>query len=381
MEKSDEIIYEGYFGYADIGEKKKVDADTSFYIASVTKPYFSLAMLMEEHRGRVSESTNMATMFPDMKFSGFSPEKVTVKHLLAHTMGIDNDPLVMTTAYTGMNDLKTREKLVQASYPDDEAPLNSFDYSNVGYNILSVWVDNKGKHNWQDLMQKNVFTPLKSERTSAYISAAAKNNWELAKPYSFRTGDDKPLYLSKQDNTMHSAGGMISSARDMANFLIVQLNDGKLDGKQVFPASVIQKSQQQITSATGNNRDFKRTGYAWGWFIGPYMDETLYHHFGGYSGTHTHLSFMPEKNIGIVVLNNEDTVSWEITRFVARGIYAALLNKQPHSEEAEQKATAFTEPDSIRVELIPNRGEVLQFQKNGEKVSGFSYQGTVFEKL
>ena len=104
--KDDKIIYQGYFGYADIANKKKVDVNTSFYIASITKPYFALSMLLKEEQGQLSEKTNLQTLFPTSIFSGFYASKVTVKQLLSHTMGIDNEPLVMVTAYTGLHDEK-----------------------------------------------------------------------------------------------------------------------------------------------------------------------------------------------------------------------------------------------------------------------------------
>ena len=50
--KDNKIIYQGYFGYADIANEKKVDANTSFYIASITKPYFALSMLLKEAQGQ-----------------------------------------------------------------------------------------------------------------------------------------------------------------------------------------------------------------------------------------------------------------------------------------------------------------------------------------
>lgn len=446
--KDDKIIYQGYFGYADIAKQKRVDENTSFYIASITKPYFALSMLLKEKQGQLTQSSNLANLFPNSVFSGFDANKVTVKHLLSHTMGIDNAPLVMATAYTGLHDEKIRQQLVDKSYVNEAFPLGSFSYSNVGYNILSVWSEKADETPWQDMLQQTVLTPLQSSQSSAYISDAEKNAWLLAKPYSIFSGKDKPLYLEKYDNTMHAAGGMISSVKDMANFLIVQLNQGKLNGKQVFPSHIIKKSQQQIAEVNSSYGEFKREGYAWGWYIGPYMNETTYHHFGGYAGTHSHLSFMPEKGLGVVILNNEDMLSSKLTAAVAKSIYATLLNKPEAINEAQtmataiQKkiaqlpihikkqqekltqrkwqlslakaayagsyqhpeygqvdivhnekdqlivnwgqthaiATAFTKPETVRVELIPNNGEVISFQLADQKIVGFTYNKTKFDK-
>lgn len=446
--KDDKIIYQGYFGYANIAKEEQVNENTSFYIASITKPYFALSMLLKEKRGQLAENSNLTSLFPNANFSAFDANKITVKQLLSHTMGIDNEPLVMATAYTGLHNKKIRQQLVEKSYVNEKFPLGSFDYSNVGYNILSVWSENADKTPWQNMLQHTVLTPLQTTESSAYISDVEKNGWQLAKPYSILNGTDKPLYLEKQDNTMHAGGGMISSAKDMANFLIVQLNQGKLNGKQVFPSNVIAKSQQQIAEVDSSYGDFKRKGYAWGWYIGPYMNETMYHHFGGYAGTHSHLSFMPEKGLGVVILNNEDMLSSKLTAAVAKSIYATLLDKPKainqaqamakaiqkkvaqlptHIKKKQEKmaqrkwqlslakpaysgryqhpeygqvdivhnkegqlvvnwgqthavATAFTKPETMRVELIPNNGEVISFQLEDNKVISFTYNKTKFAK-
>lgn len=447
--KDDKIIYEGYFGYADIANKTPITKDTSFYIASTTKPYFALAMLLKEHRGELSQDTSLDKLFPKMKFSDFDASKVTVRHLLGHTMGIDNVPLVMATAYTGNHDAAKRNQLVANSYPNKEAPLDTFDYSNVGYNILSVWFDNTHQQSWQQMVNQSVLSPLQAHHSSTVISDANKTGWSLALPYSIYSKTDTPLYLQKRDNTMHSAGGMISSVRDMANFVKVQLNNGKLNGQQVFPASVIEKSQQNIAKANMSRGDYNRTGYAWGWFTGPYLDESLYHHFGGYAGTHSHLSFMPEHNIGVVILNNDDMLGSRLTAVVAKTIYATLLNKpealaqaSSEAEKLQQKiaqlpkiiakmeqklaarkwqlslprasytgtfnhsdygdlvvttkaddkfevalgqmraiATPYKNKDSLRVELIPNRGEPITFTVENNKADSLKYNGTVFKRV
>ena len=74
-------------------------------------------------------------------------------------------------------------------------------------------------------------------------------------------------------------------------------------------------------------RDFIRKGYAWGWYIGPYKDKKMYHHFGGVAGTHTHTSFMLKHNIGLMILNNESSISSKISNGIADIAYSILLNQ------------------------------------------------------
>lgn len=326
--KDGKVIYEGYFGFADINGEKPVDRNTSFYIASTTKSFLALNALLKAEDGRLDTRTSLQAMFPEIRFNGFDATSVTVKDLLVHSSGIDNEPLVWATAFSGVHDAQSRRALVAASYPDGDAAPGTFKYTNVGYNILSVWLDQKLAMPWQDQLDEAIFQPLDMRRTSAYISEAEAKGWPLAKPYSFAGAHPNvPLYLRKSDNTMQAAGGLVSTAPDLAKFLIAQLADGKYGGKQIFPRSVITQSHVPQIAVDASYLDFKRTGYAWGWYTGEYKGKSMLHHFGGFAGFHAHLSFIPEANVGLVVLNNEDVLSARLTNLIADYVYGVLLDE------------------------------------------------------
>ncbi len=322
--KGDRIIYQGFSGYEDIAAKKPVDEETLFYIASSTKSFFALATLLKEGEGHLNETSTLRDLFPDLAFEKISPADITVKHLLVHTSGIENEPLVWATAYTGSHDYAFRRELVDQSTPRSEGGIDRFAYGNIGYNILSVWFDEYYKRSWKETLRETVLDPLELERTSAYMSEAAKNNWPVAKPYSIlqkRT----PLSLSKQDNTMHAAGGMISTTSDLGRLVIAQLNEGRVDGEQVFPAAIIRKSHRVEAKQDRSFDNIKRTGYAWGYNVGEYQGQTLYHHFGSFSGSSAHVSFMPEKGIGLVVLNNNLEIGIPLMNRISDAVYGVLL--------------------------------------------------------
>jgi len=335
--KNGKVIYEGYFGYADIDGKVPVNRNTSFYIASTTKPFLALNTLLAESGGKLDTNTSLQAMFPAVRFKGFDATALTAKNLLTHTSGVDNTSLVWATAFSGIHDADSRLQLVASSYPNDEAPLGTFKYTNVGYNIASVWLERMLATPWRDQLADSIFAPLGMARTTAYVSRAEAKGWTLAKPYSFvDTNRNVPLYLRKTDATMHAAGGLLSTAPDLAKFLIAQLANGKLDGMQVFPASVISRSHDRQATTESSYLDFKRDGYAWGWYTGEYKGKRMLHHFGAFAGFHAHLSFIPEANVGLVVLNNEDILSARLTNLIADYAYGIALGES----DIEAKASA-----------------------------------------
>jgi CubicO group peptidase (beta-lactamase class C family) len=326
--KDGKVIYEGYFGLSDIAGEAPVTRDTVFYIASTTKPFLALNVLLQEAAGRLDTRASLQQMFPDLHFDGLDARSVTVKDLLTHASGIDNQPLVWATAFSGLHDADTRRSLVAASYPLEAAVPGTFKYTNVGYNIVGEWLDQTLATPWQQQLDKTIFEPLGMTRTSALVSEAESEGWTMAKPYSFASADpNQSLYLSKSDQTMHAAGGLVSTAPDLAKFLISQLGAGRHEGRQVFPAALIRQSHLAQVTTNDEYLDFARSGYAWGWYTGEYKRQPMLHHFGSFAGFHAHLSFMPGKNIGLVVLNNEDFLAGRLTSAIASHVYGALLDE------------------------------------------------------
>lgn len=337
------ILQESYAGFADIQNKQAVHHDTVFYIASATEPFFALNALLRQQQGKLSTQASLQSLFPRTKFKAVDANRVRVRDLLIHTSGIDNQALVWATAFSGIHDPKSLRALVAASVPAP-SPLGQFSYSNVGYNVFSVWLDDALGRPWQAQLDQTIFRPLTMRHTSAYISVASANSWSLAKPYSaLMTEPQTALYLQKSDATMQAAGGMIASAPDLARFLLAQLSGGIIDGKRRLPKAAIAASQIQQVKTDDTYEDFNRDGYAWGWYTGTYKGQRMLHHFGGFAGYHAHLSFMPEAKLGLVVLNNEDFLSSKLTSLVADYVYGSLLHQADIVAQITKRTNALIE--------------------------------------
>ena len=435
------LIYQHHSGYADIQRQQAVTSDTAFYIASATKPFTALAFLLLAQQGKVNLEQSLQQMWPGMQFKGIDASRITLRHLLTHQSGLDNQPLVWATAYSGWHTPQTLTTLTTLSVPDPEAKLGEFRYSNVGYNIASLWLDQQSGMAWQDQLQRLIFKPLGMAHSSARQSEAKQ--WPLALPYSLMKSAG-PLYLQKTDATMHAAGGMFATAGDLAKFVAAQMPATK----SPLPTAVITKSQQTQVSTDSSYGDFQRSGYAWGWYSGPYKGQTMLHHFGGFPGYSAHLSLLPAQQMGLVILHNEDMLSRDLNNLIADYCYGLLLGdpttkarveagftqlqqklaQLPQMKQAQQQklqgrktllslprdayrgrylhpqlgemtvsldpqqqlvfhwgaldavATGFDEPDKLRLELVPNSGEVLTFGVENGAVRQLTFSGMTFIK-
>lgn len=449
--KEDKPIFTKAYGMADKEAGSKATTDTLYYIASSTKSFTALAAALLDNEGkiRLADPVNKYTQGISLKEP--LPDKITVRDLFTHTSGLRNSPLGFRMAYSGDSDPKDMKTVFAGATTFNEAGFGKYAYTNLGYNIYAVLLDNHLKVKWQDLLQKKVFDPLKLNHTTAYISRTGVKKWTVAAPYQFSSETQKSARspLAKTDNNLQSAGGMYASAADMGRWLSVNMNGGRLDGKQVFPANVIQAVHTGYTQTTRDGFPFVGDGeYGLGWQIGKYKNEKVIYHHGGFPGYNSHVSFMPDKKVAVAVMVNDGSVGgrtghmlaayaydWWLQSPTLEADYAKLLQELVDSyEQGKQRqnaffadrakrvwqlsrptadyvglykneffgtievslrgtelavrmgnlncvATAFTEKESIRVEMIPGMGETIRFQKNGEeKIESLSYAGSTFIK-
>ncbi len=330
------------FGVTNVESGEKVSAETAFYIASSTKSFTALAMNILHHRGEIDLDSTLADFAQDAAFPvSVKPDQARLRDLLTHASGIENDHISFRAAFSGEHDPATMWRLLAASEPNAEAPLGSFQYTNTGYNILTVLTDRKLGKSWQDILADEIFTPAKMTRTSAYMSEAAKGNWSLARPH-VGVGPDAPtrISLEKTDATMQSAGGMIMSANDAAKWLELMIADGSLGGKQAFPAQAVVETRARLVETSGEHDGYTREHYGLGWYVGRYRDEVLIHHFGGFAGTRAHISYMPERTAGVAVFANDSGVGGRFSSVVANYIYDMLAGRPDADETYSAAVTA-----------------------------------------
>ena len=149
----------------------------------------------------------------------------------------------------------------------------------------------------------------------------------LAQPYELGPDGFERVPLAKEDANMGPAGGHFSTATDLARLLVVELNGGKLGGRTVIPAGVIASTQKTQVAQDRHFAFFHRTGWALGWDVGTYDGNTVLHRFGGFAGYYSHVSFMPSKQIGVVVLVNGGSAGSGLAEIVATAVYDRLLER------------------------------------------------------
>jgi hypothetical protein len=140
---------------------------------------------------------------------------------------------------------------------------------------------------------------------------------------------------------MQAAGGHVSTVSDLARYLVAHINGGRLEGRQVLPEVAINSTHRQQAEQNRDFGSFHRFGWGLGWDMATYEGDTVLQRFGGFQGFFSHVSFMPDRKVGVVVLGNGGTASGIVADIVATYAYDRVLEKPRLAERTEQRWTAF----------------------------------------
>lgn len=341
-------IFVKAYGEADRERHLRATAHTRFYIASSTKSFVALAFARLAAEGRIDLDWTLAELAPDI---AFAPEvrarEVTLRHLLSHSHGLAVPGIEFRLAYTGEHGRAILWRLLRGARPNPRAPLGSFNYGNLGYNVAAMLIERRLGRRWQDLLDELVLRPMRLNET--FAQGLARSRAPRAAPYSsLAPGGPERLRLVKSDAILQSAGGMYSSANDMGRWVALQLAAERNQAGLAIPASVVAGTHRPVARMELRFGPFARTGYGLGWYSGDYRGETLYHSFGSFSGARAHTSFLPARDIGVAITTNDEGAGFLLVDVAAAFAYDwFLLGPEAAARNAEE-ALARLETEAAR---------------------------------
>lgn len=310
------------FGVTDVTTGERADVDTAFYIGSSTKPLTALALAVRAERGAIDLGASLARFAPEAPFPvSVRPELVTFRDLLSHRSGIACDPIGFRVAFSGQHDPATLWRLIAGAEPNADAPLGTFGYTNIGYNLATLLTDRHFAQPWQDMLDAELFRPAGMRRSSARMSTALARGWKVARPHVALPDGVRRIALEKTDGTMHSAGGVVMSASDAVRWLELMVEGGRIGGRRVVPEAAVLATRVPLARFAAEYGDYARQAYGLGWYHVPFRDTLMLQHFGGFAGIRAHVSYLPAERSGVAVFANNSTAGAAMIDVIADHIH------------------------------------------------------------
>lgn len=297
-------IYAKSHGWADVTARTPADEKTLWYTASTSKAFTGFAASLLAHQGKLRLDAPIRSLLPNVHWHPTVPvDSLTLASFLSHTHRVDDVAIGISGSFTG--------ELPESKWPSliSRAPRQPNDdlvYSNFGYIVTGMVIDRIDRDGWRRHLEKNVFEPVGMRETYARMSVPDPKR--VAKPHDYMAdGSYVTLPFYKTDMTISPAGGHLSTLRDLARWTIVQSEGGVIDGRRVFPAEAVALSHRLLAKQTRDRAKrfafFDREGWSAGWDIGSYEGEPMVSRFGSYHTTRSHLSFLPARRVGAVVMS------------------------------------------------------------------------------
>jgi CubicO group peptidase (beta-lactamase class C family) len=317
------IVYTAGLGHADVQAGIPVSDSTLWYVASTSKSFTGFGVALLEAAGEVDVSTPITTLLPHAKWHPDArPGELRLASFLAHTHGLNSGALVTSAAYTGAFTEDRFGDLLAFSEP---LPTRELSYSNLGYNVASMVIAAKRAEGWKAYLDRAVFGPAGLRDIHHIVSGIPPRR--IAKAHQLKAdGSYEAQPFLKRDLTMNAAGGHVGSIRDLARWTILHMDDGQLDGRQVFPTRVIRRSHEILGRRNARFAFFQRDGWGFGWDIGSYDGEPMVSRFGSYTGFRSHLSMLPARRVGVVAQVNSGP-GWPLTDIIAAYVYDLFLGR------------------------------------------------------
>ncbi len=316
------IVHEAGFGHRDREAGLPVTPRTVFYTASLAKAFTGATAAVLAAEGVLDLDAPLVRFFPELTTEPpVDADGTTLRDLLRHGKSFSNGAVNFVTTFVGPYD---RSELVRVLNEHSD-PSEGFAYSNEAYALAGYAIEAATGRDWRDVMHERVFGPLGMERSTARLSAIDSS--DVARPYLARENGIQRIEFAKSDRTITGAGGIFSTAHDLARFVIAQLGDGRVDGRPALPAAAVREMQAPQIELERDFFEFERYAYGLGLYLARWEGEKLVHHFGGFPGFRSHLSFMPEHDIGVVVLQNEGVDGNRFADVVATYVYDRLLDR------------------------------------------------------
>lgn len=301
-------IFEKGYGLAHLKPEVPIRPHTVFELASCTKQFTAMAVMMLAERGKLQYTDNLSTFFPE--FTAFGSQ-VTVEHLLHHTSGLpdymdawDKSSSKKEPTSRAMLHLLAKEPKLRF------APGEKFEYSNSGYMVLAQIVEKASGKKYPEFLKENIFEPLGMRDTLVFDETKPRIPRQ-ALCYA-RKGGEWSDTSQNELNAVYGDGSVRSSIEDLFKW------DQALYTEKLVKATTLDKA-----FTAGKLKDGSATGYGFGWGVGKFHGTREVSHSGSWLDFNTSILRLPERKLAVIVLSNHskfnaDAIAHKIAALVLK---------------------------------------------------------------
>ena len=301
-----EIVLAKGYGEADLETESPISPDTTIMrIASISKLFVATAVMQLVEQGKVDLDTDINQYLSTFQVEHISGKPVALAHLLTHTAGYEDPP------YESYTDpglvLPLGPYLAESMPPPTEPPGDTFRYSNHGYALAAYVVEQVSGQPFDRYISDQILQPLGMSRSRYLLGPPLPENLAMGYFYEKRTQVPQPV---DYDND-YPGGSLVSTADDMAKFMLAHLNGGCYEEECILQPSTLAEMHRQQAQTPYDGQ-----AVTYGFVEARQDGQHLLGHSGAIRGFGSSLNLLPEHSLGYFFSFNEEcyqTSACEIT--------------------------------------------------------------------
>ena len=281
-----EIQLQKTYGQADVDRKIPITADTSFRLASVSKQFSAMAMLILQEQGALNVDDPISQYVLEL-----APyQDVTIRHILHHTGGLPDYYDTIDTSLEMPTNADAAALLGEMADPQF-APGERYEYSNPGYDMLGPVVEAASGMPFSQFMRERVFDELGMD-SSLVHDHTLPDIQNRANGYD-ADGGEFPLNDADPLNGIVGSGGVYSTLNDLYKW-----------DQALYDAGLVTQQSLELMFTPGQTNDGQSIDYGLGWRIDSFQGRERLSHTGSWVGFRNYIGRVPEANFTLVILSN-----------------------------------------------------------------------------
>jgi len=318
------IVMKGY-GVKEAGKVDKVDENTLFMIGSNTKAFTATALAVLDAEKKLSLDDKVQKWLPDFKlYDTWVTKETNIRDLLCHRLGFETFQGDFMYFDSDLSKEDVRDKLSKVK------PLYSFrsrwGYTNAAFLTAGEIIPKVTGKTWAEFLKERIFIPLGMNSTVA-LSKEIETASNKSAAHTVVHEMVKKIPYGRLEN-MGPAGSISSSVNDMSKWVLMLLNNGKLNDKEIVPLVAINQTRTPHSILGNGGHMYNKAHFALyglGWFLEEYNGRKIVAHTGGVNGFVTSVALVPEEKLGIIVFTNTDANNfYEALRYEIMDAYLGL---------------------------------------------------------
>jgi CubicO group peptidase (beta-lactamase class C family) len=333
------ILLRGY-GARDVKNDLPVTPKTLFAIGSITKSFTVSALGMLVDEGKLEWDKPVRDVMPDFRMEDeMATERMTPRDLVTHRSGLPRHDALWYNSPLSREEMVTRLRYLEPS----KDLRYQYQYNNLMFLTAGVLAQRIAGMRWEDLVRQRIFGPLGMIGSNFSVADSQKAP-DFAKPYQNANETVVEIPFRGIDE-IAPAGAINSSAEEMARYLAFHMNHGAAEGKQLLSRanSDAMQTPQMVIPGALDYPEIGHVAYGMAFLISTYRGHKVVNHGGAIDGFTAVLAFLPQDQIGVVILTNLSSSKNPLPAILYRNVFDRLLGlpQVPWSERiAEQTRKA-----------------------------------------